>query len=570
MAGHRHIGITVAAVMAVLWVLPLAGPGPAEATGVSVHGGVMVDTATGLWFVWDPLVGALTFYYGDPGDTPFVGDWDCDGVETPGLHRASDGFVYLRNSNTQGNADVAYFFGDPGDVPLAGDFDADGCDTVSLYRPATSEVFVINELGADGGGLGTAEFSFVFGDPGDAPFVGDFDGDGVDTVGLHRVSTGRVYFRNSLSQGNADFDFVYGDPNDVMMAGDWDGDGDDTLGVFRPATMELFLRNSNDQGRGDVTQHFRDAARQVWEGRAPGAPLDNLVAVAGDTGRIGEVPFSAYPCADPGDFADPFTTLPPSPAPPGTSDADEVLGLSYQESDDCERFVIALGDYVDGLTPVAAANFVPAGVVVENVGHRNHVTLPGIGKRDYTFGLDHLERIDHRFGPEAFVVWEPEVLYDVYADVHYGSNRFTSVRFLHEPARVVIDTRPAPTGTGLALGPNIGRYAVIRDNLDPDLLSPGITVPIDVVGYGRFWEATGFVEIREVAAVPGTGAFAGATLSGTDGMIMAGGDFMWGEFSFTIEDVAPGTYELHVYSDGGDEVDGVPVGGVFDTFVVVP
>ena len=46
------------------------------------------------------------FYFGNPGDYPFMGDWDCDDVDTPGLYRQSDGYVYLRNSNTQGIADV--------------------------------------------------------------------------------------------------------------------------------------------------------------------------------------------------------------------------------------------------------------------------------------------------------------------------------------------------------------------------------------------------------------------------------------------------------------------------------
>ena len=59
------------------------------------------------------------FYFGNPGDYGFMGDWDCDGVDTPGLYRQSDGYAYLRNSNTQGVADVAFFFGNPGDVPMA-------------------------------------------------------------------------------------------------------------------------------------------------------------------------------------------------------------------------------------------------------------------------------------------------------------------------------------------------------------------------------------------------------------------------------------------------------------------
>jgi hypothetical protein len=84
--------------------------------------------------------------------------------------------VYLRNSITQGIADIRFFFGNPGDVPIAGDFNGDGFDTVSIYRPSNQTFYIINELGRDGGGLGTADFSFVFGNPGDEPFVGDLNG----------------------------------------------------------------------------------------------------------------------------------------------------------------------------------------------------------------------------------------------------------------------------------------------------------------------------------------------------------------------------------------------------------
>ena len=85
-----------------------------------------MDPATGVWSLRGAAGGVTTFYYGDPGDVPFVGDWDCDGIDTPGLYRQSDGFVYLRNSNTQGIADIRFFFGNPGDIPMAGDFDNDG------------------------------------------------------------------------------------------------------------------------------------------------------------------------------------------------------------------------------------------------------------------------------------------------------------------------------------------------------------------------------------------------------------------------------------------------------------
>ena len=198
-------------------------------------------------------VGAQTtqFYFGNPGDYPIMGDWDCDGIETPGLYRQSDGYVYLRNTNTQGPADIKFFFGNPGDVPIAGDFNGDGCDTVSIYRPSNQTFYIINKLGANDGGLGAADFSYVFGNPGDKPFVGDFDGDGIETVGLHRESTGLVYFRNSHTPGNADNQFIFGDPGDRLVAGDWTGNGVFSPALFRPSNTTMYFRYTNTQGNAD-------------------------------------------------------------------------------------------------------------------------------------------------------------------------------------------------------------------------------------------------------------------------------------------------------------------------------
>jgi hypothetical protein len=211
--------------------------------------------AAGRFNIWDKATTGkveTSFHYGNPGDVPFSGDWDCDGVETPGLYRQSDGYVYLRDSNSQGVADVSFFFGNPGDFPISGDFDKDGCDTVSIFRPAEQRFYVINELGSRDAGLGRADFSFIFGNPGDKPFVGDFDNDGVDTIGLHRESTGLVYFRNSNSTGVADNEFIYGDPGDKIVAGDWDGNGSDSIGVYRPLNGIFYLRNSNSQGNAEA------------------------------------------------------------------------------------------------------------------------------------------------------------------------------------------------------------------------------------------------------------------------------------------------------------------------------
>jgi hypothetical protein len=192
-----------------------------------------------------------------------MGDWDCDGIDTPGLFRLSDAFAYLRNSNSQGIADIRFFFGNPSDVPLAGDFDGDGCDSLSLYRPSEQRFYIINELGENEGGLGAADYTFDFGNPGDTPFVGDFDGDGIDEVGLHRASTGFVYFENALlpngGGGAADVQFFFGDPGDRFVAGDWIAQGFDSPAVFRPSDEIWYFKYNNTQGNADAFLPYGDS-----------------------------------------------------------------------------------------------------------------------------------------------------------------------------------------------------------------------------------------------------------------------------------------------------------------------
>jgi hypothetical protein len=123
--------------------LPPAEPSSADVVSVEagesgfvrLHVPVVLVDGLGRWWRYGLTAEVPEpFYFGNPGDSPFMGDWDCDGIETPGLYRQSDGFVYLRNSNTEGIADYEFFFGNPGDVPIVGDFDGDGCDTGRWWR----------------------------------------------------------------------------------------------------------------------------------------------------------------------------------------------------------------------------------------------------------------------------------------------------------------------------------------------------------------------------------------------------------------------------------------------------
>lgn len=222
-----------------------ASPCPAGSQCDSI---AFVDPGSEINLLDEIHVAASTnaFYYGTPADVPLMGDWDGDGTATPGMYRPSNGFVYLRNSNTQGFADEEFYFGVAGDIPIVGDWDNDGDDTLGIYR--NGQVFIKNTLGT-----GVADFSYWYGVPGDRPFTGDFDGNGVDTVGLYRESSGYVYFRNTLDTGPADFEFFYGAPSDRILAGDWNGNGVDTVAVYRPSDNKVYFRMTNTFGIADFT-----------------------------------------------------------------------------------------------------------------------------------------------------------------------------------------------------------------------------------------------------------------------------------------------------------------------------
>jgi len=65
---------------------------------------------------------------------------------------------------------------------------------------------------------------FIFGSPGGKPVAGDWNGDGVDTIGVFD-STGTMVLNNTNTAGNkvGDIVFSFGQKSDIPLAGDWDG-----------------------------------------------------------------------------------------------------------------------------------------------------------------------------------------------------------------------------------------------------------------------------------------------------------------------------------------------------------
>jgi hypothetical protein len=140
-------------------------------------------------------------------------------------------------------------YGNPGDLPVIGDWNGNGTQTQGTFRAGVWHFK--NTLRT-----GVADYSRTYGRPGDRPVVGDWNGDGIQTIGVRR---GNLFLLSdsTLSPKTA-YQFRYGDPGDIPVVGDWDGDGVDTVGVYRSGTW--LLRSANSAGPTNLMVRFGSAA----------------------------------------------------------------------------------------------------------------------------------------------------------------------------------------------------------------------------------------------------------------------------------------------------------------------
>ncbi len=165
------------------------------------------------------------------------------------LYGRGNGIFHLRNSNTTGAPNNSFLFQNLNDKPLTGDWNGDGIDTIGVYRPS-NQTFYLDNSNVPGNG---ADITFAFGSgangagsSGDRPVIGDWNGDGIDTVGVYRPSNGAFYLRNSNSAGVPFTVFGFGNNEDLPIAGDWNGNGVDTIGVYRPSNGSFYMKDAND------------------------------------------------------------------------------------------------------------------------------------------------------------------------------------------------------------------------------------------------------------------------------------------------------------------------------------
>jgi hypothetical protein len=188
----------------------------------------------------------------------------------------------VRTTPTGGAAQLTFNYGRSDDLPVVGDWDGNGSETVGRVRFTAAGTFQWLLRNSNSGGpadvtVSFGQIRFVAVDRlGSIPVVGNFDpADDAYEIGVARYddTTGLITWqiRRDLTPTSPVSTFVYGrTATDVPVVGDWDGDGADTAGVVR--SPNRWLLTDRVLAGGGATRSFAYGASdpRVTELPVPG------------------------------------------------------------------------------------------------------------------------------------------------------------------------------------------------------------------------------------------------------------------------------------------------------------
>lgn len=250
----------------------------------------------GQWTFYDAKGNVLKrVAFGARHATPITGDWNGDGITDVGMFVDGQWFLDLNGNGAWDESDLWAQMGNQDDLPVTGDWDGDGKTDIGIFGPQWSgdDRALVHEPGEPdpqnfATNLRPARFKnmpprpdeatngwrtmkqslqgksradlidhvFRYGGSQDKPVAGDWNGDGISTIGVFRNGTWYLDVNGDGQFGPGDVSSQFGQPGDVPMVGDWNGDGTDKIGVFRDGTFYLDI---NGNGALDATDKVLQA-----------------------------------------------------------------------------------------------------------------------------------------------------------------------------------------------------------------------------------------------------------------------------------------------------------------------
>ncbi|MBT3193896.1 MAG: VCBS repeat-containing protein [Verrucomicrobia bacterium] len=184
-------------------------------------------------------------------------DYDYDGMGDKALHLRGGSIRWLRSSTADSPLTTEVV---EGATALAGDLDGDGLADRIWFKEGDDECewnVILSSVG------GTPQ-TFYFGTGrGCIPFIGDFDGDGIDDPGVQRQNGLQSYWRSSVIENwlsgavrptvGGTAITRYGDRFCVPAVGDYDGDGRCDSAWFRAGSIGSWYIARSSAGWKEVS-----------------------------------------------------------------------------------------------------------------------------------------------------------------------------------------------------------------------------------------------------------------------------------------------------------------------------
>ncbi|MEX2188836.1 MAG: SdrD B-like domain-containing protein, partial [Pirellulales bacterium] len=221
------------------------------------------------WTLPDAAPNALRqFRFGVRGGHAVVGDFNGDGISEIAVFKDGQWFIDLNGNGVWDESDLWAKLGHEHDRPVVGDWDGDGKDDIGVFGPAwagdpraiaeepglpdlmnqtqgkqknvppspqdaslgarSMKLTSLGKLRAD-----LIDHVFHYGVATDTPVVGDWNGDGVTSIGIFRDGSWRLDVDGDGKWSDADVAVDFGQHGDLPVVGDWNGDGVDDVAVYR-------------------------------------------------------------------------------------------------------------------------------------------------------------------------------------------------------------------------------------------------------------------------------------------------------------------------------------------------
>jgi len=148
--------------------------------------------------------------------------------------------------------DIYRGFGQSGDVPVVGDWNGDGKTEIGIFR---NGIWALDYSGNGQWDGTTTDRVYYFGQAGDVPVVGDWNGSGTDKIGIYRSAWWALDYNGNgaWDYPSADKLYLFGISGDKPVAGDWSGSGKTKIGIVRQGGTDMWWAldfNGNGQWDG--------------------------------------------------------------------------------------------------------------------------------------------------------------------------------------------------------------------------------------------------------------------------------------------------------------------------------